>query len=239
MRAMRRIQGSVPSRVLGREMEYAWYGQSGRPLVMFPTSGGRYDENEGFGLVDVLEGLVDRGAVQVCCIDSINPESWADATLPADQKLARHTLYDRYLSEEGLPWVAERAGRADLALYGASLGGWQVATFAARHPEQVSKVIALSGFYDLRRLLKGWWGDPAYFYSPVDFISNMDAEWVARLSRVEWIIATGEQDSLVEETRNLCRVLGRKGIPVQGEIWPGVFGHDWPFWKEHLPRFLP
>jgi esterase/lipase superfamily enzyme len=56
---------------------------------------------------------------------------------------------------------------------------------------------------------------------------------------VEWVIATGETDSLVNETRGFTHVLRSKGIPVHCEVWPGVFGHDWPFWKEHLRRFLP
>jgi hypothetical protein len=34
-------------------------------------------------------------------------------------------------------------------------------------------------------------------------------------------------------------VLARKGIPAVSELWPGVWGHDWNFWSEHVRRFLP
>ena len=102
-----------------------------------------------------------------------------------------------------------------------------------------SKIALLSGIFDCHRLLDGHWDELCYFHCPSAFVPNMDEDWGRRLSGVEWVIATGEHDSLVEETRNFSNVLRMKGIPVHSEVWPGVFGHDWPFWKEHLRRFLP
>ncbi len=236
---MKREEGRIFSRHLGKDMEFYWYGNTGRPVIMFPTSAGRHNENEDFGLVPAVKSKIESGEIQVCCPDSVNRESWADSSLAPWEKLRRHDLYDRFLSEEFFPWVAQRTGRSDPIVYGASLGGWQAATFTARHPEQVGRVIAFSGFFDARRLLKGFWSEQAYFFSPSDFISNMDSQWIARLSKVGWVIATGENDSLVDETRKFTQVLSQKGIPHHGEIWPGVFGHDWPFWKEHLPPFVP
>ncbi len=66
----------------------------------------------------------------------------------------------------------------------------------------------------------------------------MDDEWVRRLARIEWVIATGEYDSLVDDNRRFSAVLGSKGIPNHTEIWSGVFGHDWPFWNEAVRRLL-
>ncbi|MAG58839.1 MAG: hypothetical protein CMJ83_21325 [Planctomycetes bacterium] len=239
MRLMIRQEGRLPSHHLGKEMEYIWFGDRGRLLVMLPTSAGRQNENEDFGLVGAVESKIEAGEIQVICLDSINRESWADDDLDAPEKLRRHELYDRFLHEEFFPWTAHKTGRDDPILYGASLGGWQAATFAARHPESVGRVIAFSGFFDARQLTDDYWSEQAYFFSPADFISNMDSDWIERLSRIGWVIATGEQDMLVEQTRNFARVLRKKGIPVHEEVWPGVFGHDWPFWKEHLPRFAP
>ena len=54
MRMLVREPGSVSSRHLGKEMEFYWYGKSGRPVVLFPTSAGRHNENEDFGLVPAL-----------------------------------------------------------------------------------------------------------------------------------------------------------------------------------------
>jgi esterase/lipase superfamily enzyme len=236
---MQRNHDTFRSRLRERQVDYLWFGDAGRPLVMFPTSGGRYFENEDRGLIDAVSGYVDTGRLQVCCIDAFNDQTWNCPGLHPAERVRRHDVYDRYLCEEMFPMVAARAGRGDTAVYGASLGGFHAANFAARHPEQVARCIALSGLFDSRRLLEGYWDDLCYYHSPVHFVPNMDHDWARRLGRVEWVIATGEQDSLVGETRNFSQILRDKGIPVHSEIWPGVFGHDWPFWKQHLPRFLP
>jgi esterase/lipase superfamily enzyme len=34
-------------------------------------------------------------------------------------------------------------------------------------------------------------------------------------------------------------MLSGKGLNVHAEFWGGVFGHDWPYWSEHLRRFVP
>jgi len=236
---MERHYDTFQSRILERPIEYLWFGRSGRPLVMFPTSGGRFHENEDRNLVASLGDYIAEGRLQVCCIDSFNDETWNCNSIHPAERVRRHDQYDRYLSHELFPMVAARAGRGDTAVYGASFGGFHAANFAARHPEQVARCISLSGFFDVRRALEGYWDDLCYFHCPSAFIPNMDADWVRRLSTVEWVIATGEFDSLVDETRSFSNLLRMKGIPVHSEIWPGVFGHDWPFWKQHLRRFLP
>ena len=38
--------------------------------------------------------------------------------------------------------------------------------------------------------------------------------------------------------RVLMHVLQGKGVGVHAEFWPGIFGHDWPFWREAVRRFL-
>lgn len=236
---MDRAYDSFQSQILERRVEYLWFGRAGRPLLMFPTSGGRFWENEERGLVASLGDYVADGRLQVCCIDSFNDESWNNLQVHPAERVRRHDRFDRYLAQEMAPMIAARAGRSDLAVFGASMGGYHAVNFSARHPEQVSRCIALSGLFDIHRMVDGHWDDLCYFHCPTAFVPNMDETWTRRLARVEWVIATGEQDSLVHETRNFSGILRSKGIPVHSEIWPGVFGHDWPFWKQHLRRFLP
>jgi esterase/lipase superfamily enzyme len=70
-------------------------------------------------------------------------------------------------------------------------------------------------------------------------VANFDESWVRRVSRVELVVATGDHDSLADANREFQGVLARKGIPAVSELWPGVWGHDWNFWSEHVRRFLP
>ncbi len=236
---MRQV-GYFYSRVLGIDIDFAWFGNRGRPLIMFPTSGGNHLENEDRGLVRAVTPAIDSGRLQVICINSINNDSWARKDLTPGERVRRHDVYDRFLSEELVPWLTTHAHSSELMVYGASMGGYHAVNFGARHPDQVKKVIAFSGLFDVNKVLNanGYWDDLCYFHSPVAFVPNMDASWCDRMRKVEWVIATGEHDSLVEETRRFSAILRSKGIPVTEEVWPGVFGHDWPYWQEHLPRFV-
>jgi esterase/lipase superfamily enzyme len=224
---------------LNRKMELLWFGGSGRPVVIFPTSMGRFYQNEDFSLVGSLADKIDAGEVQLICVDSVDAESWYNTNAAPADRVRRHVQYDLYLREEVVPFISRRAGRTDLAVYGSSFGAYHAANFAARYPDIVRRAILFSGLYDIHRFLDGYWDDLCYFHCPTAYIPNMDAEWTGRLSGVGWVVATGEKDSLIADNRGFASLLAFKGIPCHAEFWPRVFGHDWPYWKENLRRFLP
>src|SRR5215510_1659711 len=105
---------------LGRRMELLWFGWSGRPLLIFPTAVSRFYEAEDFGIVGALRDKIDRGEVQLCCVDTVNTESWYNNSVHPLVRVARHEQYDSYLKNEVAPMVRDRAKRDDLAVYGAS-----------------------------------------------------------------------------------------------------------------------
>jgi len=219
-------------------MELLWFGWAGFPVLMFPTSMGRYFQYEDMGLVAQLGAKLDAGLLQLVCVDSVDAESWYNESAPPSFRARRHEQYDAYLRDEVLPFVRARAQRPDAGTFGCSFGGYHAANFAGRHPEFVTKAVCFSGIYDVHRFVDGYWDDTIYFNSPMDYIANMDAGWSARLAKVEWVVATGEYDSLVADNRNFGALLNAKGIPNHTEIWPGVFGHDWPFWNDAVKRLL-
>lgn len=223
---------------LNREMEFLWFGKFGRPVMLFPTSAGRYYENEDFHLARSVSDKVDAGEIQLILVDTVNDESWYNRNIYPKHRALRHTQYDSYLRHELVPYIHNRAQRGDLAVYGASFGAYHASNFAARYPDIVSRAILFSGVFDIRSQLDGYWDDNCYFNCPIVYIPNMNSEWVGKLSRVEWVVATGEHDAIVDKTREFSGILRAKGIPNHHEIWPGVFGHDWPWWREHLRRFV-
>ena len=223
---------------LGRDMDLLWFGHSGRPVLMFPTSAGRFYENEDMHLAGSLSHKVDAGEIQLALVDSVNNESWYNKGVHPAVRAARHMQYDAYLRNELVPYVHNRAQRGDLAVYGASFGAYLAANFAARYPDVITRAVLFSGVYDIHSFTDGYWDENCYFNCPTAYIPNMDGEWVGKLSRVEWVIATGEHDTLVQQNREFSGLLWAKGIPNYLEIWNGVFGHDWPWWREHLKRFL-
>ena len=223
---------------LGREMEFLWFGKFGRPVILFPTSAGRFFENENMHLTDSVADKVEAGECQLVLVDTVNEESWYNKGVHPAVRAARHVQYDAYLRHELVPYIFNRAQRGDLAVYGASFGAYHASNFAARYPDLVSRAILFSGVYDIDSFTDGYWDDNCYFNSPSAFIANSDNDQAGRLSRVQWIIATGEHDSLVQKNREFSELLWSKGIPNHLEIWGGVFGHDWPWWREHLRRFV-
>jgi esterase/lipase superfamily enzyme len=235
---MYREYGKWWSPSLDKEMEFLWFGKFGRPVMLFPTSAGKYSENEDMQLSASLADKVDAGEVQLILVDTVNNESWYNKSVHPAVRAARHVQYDNYLRNEMVPYIFNRAQREDLAVYGASFGAYHAANFAARHPDVVSRAICFSGVYDIHSFLDGYWDENCYFNCPTAFIPNLNDEGAAQLARVGWVIATGEHDSLVQKNRELSALLSSKGIPNYLEIWPGVFGHDWPWWREHLRRFV-
>ncbi len=224
---------------LGRRMELIWYGNWGRPLLAFPTSLGRATQNEDGGLIRGLEGKIDAGEIQVCCVDSVDEESWYNRGAHPGWRVQRHDQYDQYLANEVVPMIRHKARREDIMTFGASFGAYHAVNFAFRHPEMVSRVISFSGVYDIHRFLDGYWSDLCYFHCPTAYIPNYDGDWIGRVSRLGIVIATGEHDHLVQPNREFAGLLQNKGIQAHFELWPGVFGHDWPFWAQHISRFVP
>ncbi|MGI0149462.1 MAG: esterase family protein [Thermoplasmata archaeon] len=231
---------SWDSPTLGRRMDLLWFGHAGRPMIWFPTSFGRFFENEDFGLIGAVGDLIEGGAIQIACVDGLDEESfYARGHHPAE-RLARHDQFDRYVYGEVVPWAREKAGSGwKFATLGASFGAYHAVNFAFRHPDVVDKTIGFSGRYDIHSFLDGWWDDTAYFHCPTAYVPNMNGDWVARLSRMDIALVTGERDNIVDGTKEMIRILRERGIPHRGDIWDAPYGHDWPWWKIQIRSYVP
>ena len=90
------------SPTLGRDMDLLLFGHGGAKVVVFPTSKGRYFEWEDRGMMWSLREHLDRGWLQICCVDSVDAESWYAYHLHPGARAWRHELYDRYVVNEVL-----------------------------------------------------------------------------------------------------------------------------------------
>jgi len=75
---------------LGKDMELLLYGTGGRPVIAFPTSMGRFYQNEDFSLVNSLADRIDAGNVQMICVDSVDNESWYNRSASGGDRAHRH-----------------------------------------------------------------------------------------------------------------------------------------------------
>jgi len=222
------------SHSLGRDMELLHFGHAGRPLLVFPTSMGRFYQWEDFGLVGALGDFIESGAVQLVCVDSVDGESWYARDRPPADRVRRHLQYEAYILDEILP----RLPGPPLAC-GASFGALHAVLLAARHPSRIGGFIALSGAYDTARWLDGYHDDSTYFANLMEFLPGLtDEAYLGPLRAMHpKVIATGAEDPNVEDSRRLAALLADKGVQVGLEIWPG-WAHDWPYWKDMMRKYL-
>ena len=237
---MQREYFAWDSPTLRRKMELLWFGHSGRPMIWFPTSVGRFYQNEDFGLIGAVGDWIEEGRLQVCCVDSVDAESFYAKGRPPAERIRRHDQYDRYLAGEVVPFVRSKGkweGR--VGSLGCSFGAYHAANFGFRHPDLCDQVVGFSGKYDIHNFLDGYWDELCYFHCPTAYVPNMDAEWVGKLSSMDICIVTGETDNILSGTTDMLRILNEKGIRQRGSVWEAPYGHDWPWWKKQIRQYLP
>ena len=147
---------------LGREMELLVFGRAGMPVLVFPTSGGRFYEFEDRGMVCVLESKIDAGQLQLFCVDSVDLESWYNRQVPPRRRIVRHMQYEDYLLNEVVTLVRQKNPDPRLLALGCSFGGYHAVNIALRHPEIFTGFLSMSGAFDLARFLDGYCDQDCY-----------------------------------------------------------------------------
>ncbi len=222
------------SQVMGREIEYLVFGNWGYPIVVFPTSMGRYFENKDFKLVESARWFVESGKIKIFCIDSIDKESWYAKSLHPSHRVYNHTLYDRMLHEEFIPRVKSECNVEKVGVAGCSFGGYQALNFAFRHPEQVAYLFSMGGAFDVKAHLGGYHDENVYFNCPPDFMPDAHND---HFYQMKIVLGTSEHDFCKGENERMSGILHQKGIQHWLDVRPGAT-HDWPVWREMFPDYL-
>jgi len=224
---------------LGREMEMLVFGHAGLPVIVFPTSGGRFFEFEDRGMVAALAGKIDSGQVQLFCVDSVDLESWYNKQVSPRWRIARQMQYEDYILNEVAPFLRYKNQDQHLVTLGCSFGGYHAVNIALRHPDVFSGFLAMSGAFDLSRFLDGYYDQDCYFNLPTHYLPNMSDAWfLERFQRNTYVLATGWDDQCLEQNRVLDRIMSSKGIPHQLHIWDSLNAHDWPTWQRMVQEYL-
>ena len=101
---------------LGREMFFNVYGHAGKPVIVFPSSGGSRHEFGNFGMIDACRSFIERGIIQIYTPDSVDNESWLAKHKSAHDMALAHNAYDRYIMNELVPLIryeSQWQGRLD------------------------------------------------------------------------------------------------------------------------------
>ncbi|HXE72379.1 MAG TPA: alpha/beta hydrolase-fold protein [Candidatus Nitrosotenuis sp.] len=226
------------SPALNREMELLAFGHAGQNMLAFPTSKGRFFDWEGFGMIDALAWAIDRGWVQVICVDSVDAESWYNYSVPPWRRILRHEQYDAYVRNEVVPFVVHRSGNPYIATAGCSFGGYHAANFAFRHPDVIRKVVAMSGMFDIKPMLDGYYDDHVYYNNPLDYLPGLSNSWYLDAMRQQKVfLGASPHEPYLDQYYRLADLLGQKGVPYRLDIPPDAT-HDWPFWRWYVNQCL-
>jgi esterase/lipase superfamily enzyme len=227
------------SRELNREMELLVFGHSGMPLLVFPTSMGKFYEYEDRGMVAKLSPKIERGELQIYCPDAVDLESWYNKGVHPRVRVARHMQYERYLLHELLPYVSSRNQAGQIAVTGCSFGGYHALNFALKHPDVVTYCVSMSGAFDIHQFLDGYYDDDCYFNCPTDYLPNMNHEWfLSRYRQMKIVLATGEWDMCMDQNIKMSNIMNAKNIPNWLDIWGDRTFHDWPWWLRMAEKYF-
>lgn len=219
---------------LGRDIELLVYGNWGYPVLLFPTTMGRYYEYKNFNFIETARWFVETGKIKLICVDSIDRDSWYARHLHPGTRVYNHILYDRFLSEELVPSIQRECSVGKIGVAGCSFGGFQALNFAFRHPDQVAYMFSMGAAFDIRSFMHGHYDENVYFNNPPDYIPNAHND---HFYHMKIVLGTSEYDFCRPENHRMSDILNRKGIPHWLDVRP--WGeHDWPIWREMFPHYL-
>jgi esterase/lipase superfamily enzyme len=224
---------------LERDMELLVFGHAGVPVLVFPTSGGRFFEFEDRSMVAALSGKIDNGEIQLYCVDTVDMESWYNRTVPPRWQIARHVQYENYLIQEVVPLIRNKNWNPNRVALGCSFGGFHAANVAFRHPDVFTGMLSMSGAFDMANFLRGYYDDDLYMNLPPHYLPNLtDAWYFERYRQNTYILATGWDDQCLASNQHLDHILNTKGIPHKLYIWDTYNSHDWPTWMKMVNEYL-
>lgn len=219
-------------------MDLLIFGHAGARVLVFPTSKGKFYEWEDRQMIATLAPQIERGWLQLYCLDSVDAESWYARWKHPHGRARRQLEYENYILHELLPLSWQKNQNPFLITVGASFGAYHAVNFALRHPHLVNRAIGMSGIYDISRWADGHSGGQLYSQNPVWFIPN-EHDWgrLEALRRQDIILSVGRDDSLRHSNEQLSSLLWQKGIGNALRLWDG-WAHDWPYWQHMLRLYI-
>lgn len=227
------------SSALQRDMEVLVFGTAGIPVIVFPTSMGRFHDYEDRGMISVVADRYENGHLQAYCVDSVDAESWYNKNVHPRERAARHNDYDSYLVNEIVPFVWSKNSTQSPIATGCSFGGYHAVNLALRHPDLITGAISMGGAFDIHQFLDGYYDESCYFNCPPDFLPNLQDSWyLDRIRQQRLVLATGEKDICLNENVRLGSIMSSKYIPHWLDVWGDGTGHDWHWWQQMAVKFL-
>lgn len=220
---------------LGKDMEIVIYGSTGTPVIGLPTRGASCHQWGEFGMTDAISYQIENGFNQLFCISSVDGESFLNKNATPSQRLVRHHQYELYLVEEVVPYIKDQNPIDYLIAAGADLGGYHAVNTALKHPSSFDKVIGISGIYDIKKFMNGYYEDDVYYNNPTDYIPNLSRQSLLdKIRDIDFRLVSYNHDSRKDFARRMSNVLHMKFIRHELDIWDNDTDQEWEQWQQML-----
>jgi esterase/lipase superfamily enzyme len=230
---------------LKRDMELLVFGHGGAPVLFFPTRTARFYDYENWKVIDAIAEKIEKGWLQVYCVDSIDLESFYNTAILPSERIKRHMEYEQYIIKEVIPLINYKNQNNFIVSAGCSLGAYHAVNIAFRHPHLFKKVVGMSGRYDLTLhaknfsdLFDGYQDENIYFNMPTQFMPSLtDGTVIETIKKIQIVLAVGKEDPFLPNNRLLHNTLLQKGISNTLHVWEGE-AHRPRFWQQMVRYFL-
>jgi esterase/lipase superfamily enzyme len=217
------------------------WGHWGTPVLILPTAGGDAEEVERMGALAAIRHLVEAGRIKVYSCDSIGGRALAAGWGTVAYRCWLLNRYQEAVAEEVVPAIRTdcQDESAEIVVAGASIGAFNSVALTCRYPWAFRAAVAMSGSYDIERLMGFEGNGDFYFASPWLFVNGMQGPLLDVL-RQRFILMSfgGGRWESPEENWRMAEILGARGVPNRVVPWGPEWDHDWPTWRQMLPIYL-
>ncbi len=230
---------------LNRDMELLVFGASGKPVIFFPTRTAKFYDYEDWKVVEAFKDKLIAGEIQLFCIDSADQQSFYNKSIPPVERIKQHNHFEQYILQELMPFIRSLNNSQQFISAGCSLGGFHAANIAFRYPLLFSKVVAMSGRYDLtlqlsyfNDLFDGYMDDHIYSHTPTKYLPHIfNPHSLELLRKLDITIVIGEDDAFLQNNNLLHQQLNEKQIPHKYYIWKGE-AHKAQYWIQMVQLYF-
>ena len=235
------------SKYLNRDMEYKIYGHAGKPMLIFPSSEGRFYQYEDSGMIGAISDFINEGKIQVWTVDSIDSEAYFSKHWDKLKLNELHNKYFEYITHEIIPSIIKtskknnKRKKLNLIISGCSFGAFHAANYFFKNPKDIDTVIGLSGVYSTDMFFHDYTHEEIKENSPVDYLKKADKKTIKKYQKASLIFCCGQgayEDEMLYDTYRLGEVLDSINVPAWIDIWGKDVDHDWPWWQKQIKYFL-
>ena len=236
-----KVTDSWYSERLEQPIGLARWGHFGTPVLVFPTAGGDAEEIERNGLVDACLPLIESGRIKLYSCDSVAGRAMVAETGSPEHRMWLANQYHHAVLQEVVPAIRNDLGGSQIPIVtaGASIGAFNAVAVLCRFPDVFGAAVGMSGTYRLQRFFDGRSSPELDAASPVVFLPHLDGGTLETLRQRFAILASGQgAHEDLGESWAVANALGRQGVPNRVDPWGEEWPHEWPTWRQMLPKYL-